>query len=163
MQTPVPYFIRSLKALSAIIGKAEAHCAARKINPAVLFSDRLYPDMLPFAVQVMIACDHAKGAAARLTGTENPKHEDNAQTFADLQARIDLTIDFIGEFPETAFMGCEHKTIHLKIAGNDMAFSATDYLYGYAVPNFYFHMTTAYNILRHNGVEIGKGDFIGRP
>jgi hypothetical protein len=162
MQTPVPYLIRSLKALSAIIGKAEAHCAARKINPAVLFSDRLYPDMLPFSVQVGIACDHAKGAAARLTGTENPRHEDNAQTFADLQARIDRTIDFIGEVPETAFLGAEHKTIHLKIGPNEMSFPATDYLYGYALPNFYFHMTTAYNILRHNGVELGKGDFMGR-
>jgi hypothetical protein len=118
--------------------------------------------MLPFAAQVMIACDHAKGAAARLSGTENPKHEDNAQSFADLQARIDLTIEFIGEIPDTAFVGCENKTIHLKIAGNDMAFPAPTYLYGYAFPNFYFHMTTAYNILRHNGVEIGKGDFMGR-
>jgi hypothetical protein len=163
MQTPVPYLIRSLKALSAIIGRAEAHCAARKITPAVLFSDRLYPDMLPFSVQVGIACDHAKGAAARLTGTENPRHEDTAQTFADLQARIDRTIDFIADIPETAFLGAEHKTIHLRIAGQDMSFPAPDYLYGFALPNFYFHMTTAYNILRHNGVELGKADFMGRP
>ncbi len=163
MHSPVPHLIQSLKALSAIIAKAEAHCTARRINPAVLFSDRLYPDMLPFHVQVMIACDHAKGAAARLSGTENPKHEDKAETFADLQARIDLTISFIGEVPETAFMGAEHKVINLKIAGNDMSFPAPLYLYSFALPNFYFHMTTAYNILRHNGVELGKGDFIGRP
>lgn len=163
MHSPVPHLIQSLKALSAIIAKAEAHCAARKINPAVLFSDRLYPDMLPFNVQVMIACDHAKGAAARLSGTENPKHEDKADTFADLQSRIDQTIDFIGEIPETAFMGAEHKEIHLKIAGHDMAFPAALYLYSFALPNFYFHMTTAYNILRHNGVDLGKADFIGRP
>ncbi|MCX7301879.1 MAG: DUF1993 domain-containing protein [Rhodobacterales bacterium] len=161
MQTPVPALTHSLKALSAIIAKAEAHCTAKKINPAVLFGDRLYPDMLPFNVQVQIACDHAKGAAARLSGTENPKFEDNAASFADLQDRIARTIAFIGTVPESAFEGAENRTVEVKAGPRELSFPGQFYLSSYAIPNFYFHMATAYNILRHNGVELGKVDFIG--
>lgn len=161
MQSPMPAFLRSLTALSAIIAKADAHCAVNKINPAVLFNDRLYPNMLPFAVQVQIACDHAKGAAARLTETENPKFEDNAATFADLQDRIARTIAFIQSVPDAAFEGAESRTISLKAGPRELSFPGDFYVSGYAIPNFYFHMTTAYNILRHNGVELGKTDFLG--
>jgi uncharacterized protein len=161
MQSPMPFFLRSLTALSAIIAKADAHCAANKINPAVLFNDRLYPNMLPFAVQVQIACDHVKGAAARLTETENPKFEDNAATFADLQDRIARTIAFVQSVPEAAYEGAENRTISLKAGPRELSFPGAVYLSGYAIPNFYFHMTTAYNILRHNGVELGKTDFLG--
>jgi uncharacterized protein len=161
MQSPMPFFLRSLTALSAIIAKADAHCAANKINPAVLFNDRLYPNMLPFAVQVQIACDHVKGAAARLTETENPKFEDNAATFADLQDRIARTIAFVQSVPEAAFEGAENRTVSLKAGPRELSFPGAVYLSGYAIPNFYFHMTTAYNILRHNGVELGKTDFLG--
>ncbi len=161
MQTPVPALTHSLKALSAIIAKAEAHCTTKKINPAVLFGDRLYPDMLPFNVQVQIACDHAKGAAARLSGTENPRFEDNAASFADLQDRIARTIAFIEMVPASAFDGAEARTVELKAGPRELSFPGAVYLSSYAIPNFYFHMTTAYNILRHNGVELGKGDFLG--
>jgi uncharacterized protein len=161
MQTPVPALTHSLKALSAIIAKTEAHCATKKINPAVLFGDRLYPDMLPFNVQVQIACDHAKGAAARLTGIENPRFEDNAASFADLQDRIARTIAFIATVPASAFEGAENRTVELKAGPRELSFPGAFYLASYAIPNFYFHMTTAYNILRHNGVELGKTDFIG--
>jgi hypothetical protein len=163
MQTPVPALILSLRALSAIIAKAEAHCAANMINPAVLFSDRLYPNMLPFSSQVQIACDHAKGAAARLTGTENPRFEDNAATFADLQDRIERTIAFIQTVPESGFAEADERTISLKAGPRELSFPGLFYLSSYALPNFYFHMTTAYNILRHNGVELSKVDFLGAP
>jgi hypothetical protein len=156
----MPAFLRSLTALSAIIAKADAHCAANKINPAVLFNDRLYPNMLPFGVQVQIACDHAKGAAARLTDTENPKFEDNAATFADLQDRIARTVAFVQSVPDAAFEGAETRTVTLKAGPRELSFPGDLYLSGYAIPNFYFHMTTAYNILRHNGVELGKPDFL---
>lgn len=161
MHSPVPQFIHSLKALSRILAKAEAHCAARKINPAVLFSDRLYPDMLPLSMQVSLACDHAKGAAARLAGIDVPRHEDDQKDFSDLQARIDRTIEFLDSIPADAFRGAEQRHIHVKAGPRELDFPALQYFYGYALPNFYFHMTTAYNILRHNGVEIGKADFLG--
>lgn len=161
MLSPVPPFTHSLRALSKILAKAEAHCAARRIAPLVLFSDRLYPDMLPLVKQVQIACDHAKGMGARLAGLENPVFDDDEMDFSDLQTRIDRTIEFLDEIPEGAFQGAEQRTIHVKAGGREMQMPALQYLHFYAVPNFYFHMTTAYNILRHNGVELGKADFMG--
>jgi hypothetical protein len=161
MQSVVPYFTHSLKALAAILTKAEAHCAQRKIDPAVLLSDRLFPDMLPFTRQVLIACDHAKAAPARLTGAEVPSYPDTETTFADLHARIQKTLDFIGGIPEASFKGAEDRTIDLKAGSRELSLPAPVYLAQFAIPNFYFHMTTAYNILRHNGVELGKGDFLG--
>ena len=156
MQSPVPGFVRSMKALSAIITKAEAHCEAHKINPDVLFKDRLYPNMLPFAAQVQIMTDHAKGMGARLTGTENPVFEDNAATFGDLRDRLDRTIAFLESIPASAFEGAEDRTVTLKLASGPLDLPGWIYLQSSALPNFYFHMTTAYNILRHNGVEIGS-------
>ena len=157
----IPPVTRSLKALDAILTKAEAHCAAKKIDPAVMLSQRLYVDMLPFTRQVLIACDHAKGAAARLAGAEVPSFPDTETTFAELHARIARTLDFIAGFTAESYAEAADRTITIKAGGREMGFPAAAYLSGYAVPNFYFHMTTAYAILRHNGVELGKADFIG--
>lgn len=160
MQNPTPMFARTLKALSAILTKAEAHCAERKIDPAVLCAARLFPDMFPLTRQVMIATDHAKAAAARLTGTENPRFEDTETTMPDLRARIDKTIAFIQGFDDAAFEGAEDRTISFRAGQRDLTFTGAQYLPVWSIPNFYFHATTAYNILRHNGVALGKTDFL---
>src|SRR5947209_1013911 len=162
-QASTPRFANMLRNLSAIIDKAEAHCAAKKIEPTVLTSYRLYPDMFPFTRQVQIACDTAKGAVARLAGVEIPKHEDVEQSFAELKSRIAKTIDFIESVKPERIEGSEEKEIVLPMRSGERRYQGTQYLLGFADPNFYFHLTTAYNILRHNGVEIGKTDFIGRP
>jgi len=161
MHNPLPPIIHSLRALSRIIDKAEAHCAQRRITPATLLNDRLYPDMLPFVRQVQIASDHAKGMGARLTGIENPRFEDDEADFAQLMARIARTVEFLSAIPEEAFKGAGERDITLKAGPRELNFTGAQYLPYYAIPNFYFHMTTAYNILRHNGVEIGKVDFLG--
>jgi len=161
MKSPVPSFVHSLNALSGVLTKAEAHCEDRKIDPSRLLTARLFPDMLNLLWNVFIACDTAKGAAARLSGTENPSYEDNETTFAELQARIQKTIDFMESVPNSAFEGAEDRTIEMKFGPRELEFVGTAYLSRFAIPNFYFHMTTAYNILRHNGVEIGKVDFLG--
>lgn len=158
----VPIFTRFLSNLSAILAKAEAHAEERKIDPDVFINYRLYPDMLPFKRQVMIACDHAKGATARLAGVVVPSFEDTEKTFADLQARIAKTQAFMATLAPDQFRESASRTITLKIGGNEMSFPAQAYLLGFAMPNFHFHLTTAYNILRHNGVELGKGDYMGR-
>jgi hypothetical protein len=162
-QTSAPRFINILSNLSVILDKAQAHVDARKIDPSVLTAYRLYPDMLPFARQVQIACDSAKGAVARLAGVEVPKHEDVEQTFSELKARIAKTIDFIKTVKPGQLDGTEEKIIHLKLGSREVDFTGMQYLLGHALPNFYFHVTTAYNILRHNGVEVGKRDYIGNP
>ncbi len=161
MQSPVPPFARSLRALDHILGKAEAHCEARRIDPSVLVNDRLAPDMHPLRRQIGMACDHAKFAAARLSGQEAPRFEDDEQTFAELHERVAKTLAFIESVPEAAFEGAEGRTISLKAGPRELTFPAPVYLASFALPNFYFHMTTAYNILRHNGVELGKVDFMG--
>jgi uncharacterized protein len=160
-QASAPRFINILNNLSAILDKAQAHAEARKIDPLVLTGFRLYPDMLPMTRQVQIACDAAKGVIARLAGVEVPRHEDTEQTFAELKARIAKTVEFIKTIRPEQIDGTEDKQIALKIGGQDMQFNGMQYLLGFAHPNFYFHVTTAYNILRHNGVEIGKRDYIG--
>jgi hypothetical protein len=160
-QASAPRFVHTLKALSAILAKAEAHCAARKIDPLVLTSARLYPDMFALARQVQIACDTAKGAVARLGGVEIPKHEDTEKSFEELRARIDKTLAFIATVKAAQVDGSEEREVTLKLRGNDVKFSGLQYLLGFAWPNFYFHATTAYAILRHNGVELGKTDFLG--
>ena len=162
-QASAPRFVNILKNLSAILDKAQAHAEARKIDAAALTAFRLYPDMLPLTRQVQIACDAAKGAVARLAGVEVPKHEDTEQTFAELKARIAKTVAFIKTIKPAQIDGTEDREIALKIGGNDMKFKGMQYLLGFAVPNFYFHVTTAYDILRHNGVEIGKKDYLGNP
>ena len=160
-QASAPRFAHALKSLSAILGKAQAHCEARKIDPLVLTGSRLYPDMFALARQVQIACDSAKGAVARLAGVEIPKHEDTEKSFEELQARIAKTLDFIAGVKAAQVDGSEDKEIIIKLRGKDTSFKGMPYLLGFAWPNFYFHVTTAYNILRHNGVELGKSDFLG--
>jgi len=162
-QASAPRFANTLRNLDAILAKAKAHCAARKIDERVLTAARLYPDMFALARQVQIACDTAKGAVARLAGLEIPKHEDSEQTFDELRARIAATLAFIGTVPAAQLDGTEARAVELKLRGNDVSFKGLQYLLGFAWPNFYFHVTTAYGILRHNGVELGKPDFIGTP
>ena len=160
-QASAPRFAHALKSLSAILAKAQAHCEAKKIDPLVMTASRLYPDMFPLTRQVQVACDAAKGAVARLAGVEIPKHEDTEKTFDELKARIQKTLDFIASVKPAQVDGTEEKEIVLKLRGNDVPFKGAQYLLAYAWPNFYFHAATAYNILRHNGVEIGKADFLG--
>jgi hypothetical protein len=162
-QASAPRFVNILKNLSAILDKAQAHVEAKKIEPTVLTSFRLYPDMLPMSRQVQIATDTAKAAMARLAGVEIPKYEDTEQTFEELKARIAKTIEFVNGFKPTQIDGTDAKEIVIKLGGNDTKLTGMQYLLGHAHPNFYFHVTTAYDILRHNGVEIGKRDYIGNP
>jgi len=162
-QASVPRFANTLKNLSTILDKAQAYADAKKIDPAVLTNFRLYPDMLPMKRQVQIACDSAKGAVARLAGVEAPKHEDTEETFAELKTRIAKTIDFIQTFKPAQIDGSEEKNIHLKLGQREVDYKGMQYLLGHSLPNFYFHVTTAYGILRHNGVEIGKRDYLANP
>ena len=162
-QVSAPRFVNTLKNLSAILDKAEAHADAKKIDPLALTSFRLFPDMLPMTSQVQIACDAAKGAIARLAGVEIPKHEDSEKTIGDLKARIAKTIAFIETIKPAQLEGSEEKDVVLKIGGKEMTFKGLAYLLGFAYPNFFFHVTTTYNMLRHNGVDIGKRDFLGNP
>lgn len=158
----IPRLDHALKALSGILTKAEIHCETGKIDPSVLTNFRLFPDMLPFSRQVIIACDFAKGCAARLAGIENPSFADTEITFAELQARIDKTRTFLASVKPEQLAGAGARRISIKLGGQDMEFSGDDYYAGVVVPNVLFHITTAYNILRHNGVVLGKADFMGR-
>jgi hypothetical protein len=162
-QASAPRFANTLRNLSAILDKAQAHAEAKKIEPAVFTQSRLAPDMFPLARQVQIACDSAKGTLARLAGVEIPKHEDTEQTFAELKTRIAKTVEFVESLKPAQIEGSEEREVVLKLRGQDVKFNGLQYLLGFAYPNFYFHVTTAYNILRHNGVEIGKRDYIGNP
>lgn len=161
MQSPVPFFTHSLTALSKILDKAEAHETAKKIKPEVIPNLRLIADMLPLWRQVTIATDHAKGASARLAGLDVPSFADSETTLAELKDRIAKTLEFIATIPEAAFEGAEARSITIKAGPRELTFPAAQYYHGYAIPNFYFHMTTCYAILRANGVEIGKTDFLG--
>ncbi len=161
MHAPTSHFIHSLTALSAILGKAEAHAEAKKIKPDVLPQARLIADMFPLWRQVTIVTDHAKGASARLAGLEVPSYPDTETTLAELQARIAKTIAFLKSIPDSAYEGAEARTITVKAGPRELTFPALQYLHSYAVPNFYVHMTTTYNILRANGVDVGKVDFLG--
>jgi hypothetical protein len=162
-QASAPRFVNTLNNLSAILDKAQAHAEAKKIDPAALTNFRLYPDMFPLKRQVQVACDTAKGAVARLAGVEVPKHEDSEETFAELKARIAKTIDFIKTLKPAQIDGSEEKNIHLKLGPREVDWKGMQYLLGFALPNFYFHVVTGYDILRHNGVELGKRDYIGNP
>jgi hypothetical protein len=158
-----PRFTNMLTNLAGILRKAEDQAVERKFEPAVLLASRLYPDMLPLLRQIQIACDNAKGPVARLAGLEPPKHEDSEQTFADLQVRIAKTLEFIASVPAQQIDGSEDRAIVLKIGAQELHYTGTQYLFGFALPNFYFHVVTAYDILRHNGIELGKRDYIGQP
>ena len=160
-QASVPVFVRMLKNLDAILDKGKAHAEARKIAANVLPASRLIADMFPLSRQVQIACDHANGAVARLAGVDIPKHEDNEQTFEELQARIAKTVAFVETFTAAQIDGSEERDIVYPTSSRgDLHFKGVDYLLGFALPNFYFHVVTAYDILRANGVEIGKRDFL---
>lgn len=161
-QISIPVMQRLMKNLIGIIEKAEAHCAAKKIDPEVLANDRLAPDMFPLKRQVQIASDMAKAAACRLAGVDIPKWEDTEKTLPELRARLQKSIDFVGTFKPAQIDGSENKEISLTIGGQPKTLSGHTYLMTHAYPHFYFHVTTTYNILRHNGVEIGKGDFVGK-
>jgi hypothetical protein len=158
----VPIFVRMLKNLSHCIDKAAAYAEAKKFEPAVLVESRLAPDMLPFRTQVQIACDAAKFGVARLAGTEAPKFADDETTFDALKARIAKTIDFLQSVPAASVDGSEGKPISVPRRNSEpMQFTGENYLRHLALPNFFFHVTTAYALLRHNGVDIGKSDFLG--
>jgi hypothetical protein len=157
----VPVFVRTLGNLSTILDKAAAHAEAKKIDPAVLVNARLFPDMFPLSRQVQVACDFAKGSVSRLAGREPPKFEDTEVTFADLKARIARTIAHIEGIPAADLVGGEARDVTLKIRDQTHTYKGAPYLAHIALPNFFFHATTAYDILRHNGVELGKRDFIG--
>ena len=159
-QASAPRFANMLRNLSALIDKAEAHCAAKKIEPTALTTFRLYPDMFPFTRQVQIACDTAKGAVARLAGAEIPKHDDTEQSFGDLKTRIAKTLDFIESVGAGKIDGTEDKEIVLSMRSGERRFKGMQYLLGFAYPNFYFHITTAYALLRANGVPLGKVDYL---
>jgi uncharacterized protein len=160
-QASIPAFVQMLNNLSAILDKAEAHARNRKIDPEVLLNYRLAPDMLPFVRQIQIASDQAKGAAARLAGVEVPKHDDTEKTFADLKARLARSVAFVQSFKPSDIDGSEDREISLKLGEHTMSFKGQPYPVHFVMPHFYFHCTTAYDILRHCGVELGKRDFIG--
>ncbi|RYY99148.1 MAG: DUF1993 domain-containing protein [Comamonadaceae bacterium] len=157
----VPVFQHMLRNLAHILGKADAHAQLKKIDPAALTAFRLAPDMLPLTRQVLIACDAAKNGVARISGTEAPKFEDNEATFGELQARIAKTLDYLAGVPVDAMAGTEEREITFPV-GRDKTrtMTAQAYLTTWVLPNFFFHVTTTYAILRHNGVELGKADYL---
>lgn len=160
-QASIPVFVRMLGNLSSILDKAAAHAETKNIDQAVFINARLAPDMYPLSRQVQIATDMVKGCAARLAGIEVPSYEDNETTFADLQARIAKTVAFLQSVSDGQINGSEERTVTLKLRGKEVSFLGQPYLLVFVLPNFYFHITTTYAILRHNGVEIGKMDYIG--
>lgn len=161
-QVSVPRFIHVLNNLSLILDKARTHTEAKKIDAAVLPHDRLFPDMLPLKTQVQIACDAAGGVAARLAGVEIPEFANDEKTLADLQGRIAKTIAFLETMTAAQIDGTEAREVITKRGDKVTHYTGMQFLLGHAIPNFYFHVTTTYNILRHNGVEIGKRDFLGK-
>ena len=152
---------RALNNLSHILNKGEAHADAKGIDHNVFLNAHLFVDMYPLIRQVQIATDMSKGAAARLAGLEIPKYEDNEASFADLQARIAKTLAFIDKLKPAQLEGCENHDIAITVRKVELHFTGEAYLFNWVLPNVYFHVTTAYNILRHNGVELGKPDFLG--
>lgn len=161
-QASIPVFKQMLGGLSAVLAKAEAHATAKKIEPAALLQARLYPDMFPLLRQVQVACDFAKGVSARLAGVEVPAFEDKEESFADLQARVAKTLAFIDSLTAAQLEGSETRQIVTQ-AGTpkEKIFTGQSYLLNYGLPHFFFHTTTAYAVLRHSGVEVGKKDYIG--
>jgi uncharacterized protein len=157
----VPPMDRTLAALSVILAKAHAHCAAKGINPEALLTYRLFPDMFPLTRQVQLTCDFAARAAARLAGAEPQAFPDTETSFAELEARIAAARAYMASFPASLYDGAEARPITIKMRGQDMTLPGLQYLTVYSLPQFHFHAATAYNILRHNGVEIGKRDFMG--
>jgi uncharacterized protein len=162
-QVSVPRFVNILGNLANILDKAQAYADAKKLDAVALTSYRLFPDMLPMTAQVQIACDAAKGVVARLAGVAIPAFEDNEKTLAELKARVAKTVAFIQTITPAQVDGTEDKDIVIKRGDKETHYKGMQFLLGHALPNFYFHVTTTYVILRHNGVEIGKRDFLGNP
>ena len=161
-QSSVPVLVRVLGNFIAVLQKGKAHAEAKKLDASVLTAFRLYPDMLPLSKQVQIASDMAKGGGARLAGVDVPKYEDNETSFDELIARLDKTIEFLRSLDPKAFEGAEAREIVLPMRSGPVKFKGSDYLFHFVLPNVYFHAATGYNILRHNGVEVGKMDFLGK-
>ena len=162
-QASVQPLVRSLSNLAAILEKAADHTESKKIDPAVLINSRLYPDMFALAKQVQIASDVARRGVARLAGTEAPKIEDDETTFAQLITRLQNTTAYLKTFTAEQIDGSEEKSIRLPMGAETLVLQGQQYLLTFVLPNVYFHVTTAYNILRHSGVELGKIDFLGKP
>lgn len=160
-QASIPLLIRGLTQLSHILDKGAKHAQEKNIDPLVLTSARLFPNMLPLTAQVQIATDISKGCGARLAGTQPPSFEDTEKSFDELKARIEKTIIFLKECKAEDIDGSEEREIELKLRSNTFQFNGQNYLTTFVLPNVYFHITTTYNILRHNGVELGKADYVG--
>ena len=158
----VPAFLQILGSLPGLLTKAEAHCKARNIQPEVLLGARLYPDMFPLTRQIQMVCDFAAKSCARLANSEVPTTPDTEKTFDDLKARLAKTIDYVKAFKPAQFDGAESREVSFPIGpSKTMTLKGQQYLNNFAFPNFYFHAAIAHGILRHNGVEIGKRDFLG--
>lgn len=162
-QASVPRLVNALNNLSHLLDKAQAHIEAKKIDPAALIEFRLYPDMLNMTRQIQIASDTAKGVIARLAGVEIPAYEDNEKSIGELKARIEKTVAYIQSFKPEQIDGTEDKDIVTKRGDKETHYKGMQFLLGHAIPNIYFHSTIAYAILRHNGVEVGKRDYLGTP
>jgi hypothetical protein len=160
-EASIPPIVRTLQNLSKILDKAVAQAKAQDKDLNSLLEARLAPDMHPFTRQIQIASDTAKGCGARLAGIEPPPMPDIETSFPELQARISKTIDFLNSLKPEQLSGAEDREVTLKFPGGEMKFSGRDFLTGFALPNFYFHVTTAYDLLRHKGIEIGKRDYLG--
>ncbi len=158
----IPVLLRGLENLSALIDKGVASAEAHKYEPAVLLQARLFPNMFALTRQVQIACDMAKGCAARLAGLTAPKFEDNETTIAEVQARIAKTRDYVASITPAQLEGAETRDIVISFPGTTMNFKGLNFVTDWVLPNFYFHVTTTYALLRHNGVDVGKGDFLGK-
>ncbi len=160
-QASVPVYVKLLNGLAGCLKKAAAHYGEKKYDEASLLGYRLYPDMFHFAKQVQAATDHARAGAARLAGQEPPKFEDSEKSLAELIARVEKTVAFLGTIRPEQIEGSEDKTITLKMRDRELSFKGAQFLFNQSMPNFYFHTSMAYAIMRHNGVEIGKRDFMG--
>lgn len=158
----VPVFVKTLSNLKGVLQKAKAHALENKIEESAFINARLYPDMLPLSSQVQIASDIARGCAARLAGVEPPSFEDKEQSFDDLVGRIDRTVDYLRSLEERKFDDAETREITRPLRGEPHTFTGVNYLLQFGMPNVYFHAATAYDILRHNGVPLGKADFLGK-
>lgn len=161
-QASIPVFIRNLNNLRAVLEKAAAHAEARKIDPAALIGFRLYPDMFAFGKQVQVAADHAKNGAARLAGTEAPAFENTEKTFPELIDRLQKTIEYLDTFKPEQIDGSEERQVTIKQGDGSIHYTGQTFLLHRALPNLFFHIATAYDILRHNGVELGKADYLGK-
>jgi hypothetical protein len=159
----VPVLARALRNLASVLRRGEAHASARNIDPAVLLAYRLAPDMFPLTRQVQIATDTAKGCVARLAGVDIPVYEDSETTFAQLLDRLERTVAFVESFEPAQIDGSEEKSVTLRMRTGEVSFQGLQYLFEFVLPNVYFHGTTAYAILRHCGVDVGKKDFLGVP